>query len=58
MKARDETIFKVRDDSIEKTPIAIILTHIEYKNIPFGHLSQMDMLGLVNIYILLNESES
>ena len=37
--------------------IAIVLTHVEYIDIPFGHLWQQDKTNLVNIYILLSEKE-
>jgi hypothetical protein len=37
--------------------IAIILPNVEYTNIPFGHLYQLDKVGISNIVILLNEDE-
>ncbi|MCL9682525.1 hypothetical protein [Legionella maioricensis] len=37
--------------------IAVILSNVEYINIPFGHLHQLDKAGIYNIIILLNEDE-
>lgn len=37
--------------------IAVVLSNVEYHNLPFGHLHQLDKIGISNIYILLNEDE-
>ncbi|KTD73161.1 hypothetical protein [Legionella tucsonensis] len=37
--------------------IAVILPNVELTNIPFGHLHQLDQVGISNIIILLNEDE-
>ncbi len=37
--------------------IAVVLSNVETVEIPFGHLHQLDEVGLSTIYILLNEEE-
>ncbi|CEK10755.1 hypothetical protein [Legionella hackeliae] len=37
--------------------IAVVLPNVEYHKPPFGHLHQLDKIGISNIYILLNEDE-
>lgn len=36
---------------------AVILPNVEYTDMPFGHLYQLDTVGISNILILLNEEE-
>jgi len=58
MNNRNSSLFKETPYSVETPSIAIVLTHLEYSDIPFAHLSQLDKIGLVNIYILLDENET
>lgn len=37
--------------------IAVIFLGMEYTDIPFGHLHQLDKIGIANIIILLNKDE-
>ena len=37
--------------------ISVIFANVEYIDIPFGHLYQLDKVGISNIIILLNEDE-
>lgn len=37
--------------------IAVIFANVEYIDLPFGHLYQLDKVGISNIIILLNEDE-
>ncbi|MCW8399677.1 hypothetical protein OQJ26_12835 [Legionella sp. PATHC038] len=37
--------------------IAVIFANVEYTDLPFGHLYQLDRVGISNIIILLNEDE-
>ena len=37
--------------------MSVILPNVEYTNIPFGHLHQLDQVGISNITILLNDEE-
>lgn len=41
----------------EHNQIAIVFSHIEYVNIPFGHLHQLEKAGILNIYLLLSDAE-
>ncbi|PWY55306.1 hypothetical protein DGG96_12625 [Legionella qingyii] len=36
---------------------AVIWSNVEYTDIPFGHLYQLDKVGISNVIILLNEDE-
>ncbi|MCW8443795.1 hypothetical protein OQJ05_06995 [Fluoribacter gormanii] len=36
---------------------AVIWSNVEYSNIPFGHLYQLDKVGITNVIILLNDDE-
>lgn len=56
MNIRQRGIFN-ESYPLEQSRIAIVLTHLEYNDIPFGHLWQLDETKLVNIYILLSEDE-